>query len=192
MKLMMSKQMQKGFILFITLIMLIIFAIVGIGLYQQTTISTINVQYITFKQEAEDLAMKALNEIEDQVKGNKYTKRGQCGELDRDGNPQPMTELERQKRCDPILDSTINTALKELKEKQSTLTGDWTLLPGDNFKGTFSHDGNVYYIVQQLGPDQLGPGGSNIGYLLYRITLIAQVLDTYNVISSVTAVPEND
>lgn len=189
---MMTKQIQKGFILFITLIMLIIFAIVGIGLYQQTTISTVNVQYITFKQEAEDLAMKALNEIENEVRTNKYSKRGQCGELDQDGKPQPMTEAERQKRCDAILDSTINTALRELKEKKTTLTGDWTLLPGDNFKGTFSHDGNVYYIVQQLGPDKLGPGGSNLGYLLYRITLIAQVLDTYNVISSVTAVPEND
>lgn len=178
-------QIEKGFILFITLMMLIIFAIVGISLYQQTTIATLNVQYVTFKQEAEDLAMIALNEIEEKISGTTYTKRDLCGELDQDGKPQQSAINEREKRCDYITDLEINTALKELKEKKSVMSGDWKKL-SDSFKGNFSQDGNAYYIIQQLGKDTDG-----IGYLLYRITIITQVLDTYNVISAVTAVPES-
>ncbi len=188
---MIKNQIEKGFILFITLIMLIIFAIVGISLYQQTSITTLNVQYVTFKQEAEDLAMIALNELEDKIddvkgEGNQsliYPRRPLCGEVVIvNGKEEPNLSPSR---CEYITDLEINTALSELKTGQKP-SGDWRKIDGNEFTGAFSKDGAAYYIIQQLGKDS-----QNIGYLLYRITIIAQVLDTYNVISVVTAVPEN-
>lgn len=189
---MIKNQLEKGFILFITLMMLIIFAIVGISLYQQTSIATLNVQYVTFKQEAEDLAMHALNALEEGINaevgsGNTstvYSRRPLCGELSiENGVEKPIYEPYR---CDNITDLEINTALSELKSGKKTLSGDWERLTDEDFVGSFSGDGGAYYIIQQLGRDS-----QNIGYLLYRITIIAQILDTYNIISAVTAVPEN-
>ena len=198
------KRRHKGFILFITLMMLIIFAILGIGLYQQTATSTLNVQYVTFKQEAEDLAIQALNELEANLTTMvggvpKYTSRDICGEFvkDEDGKPvkDPNNENEfllanKAENCDPISDEVIDEALTELRETGG-LTGTtankpgWENLIAQGFKGTFSGDGSVFYIVQQLGKDS-----ENIGYLLYRITIISRVLDAYSVISAVSAVPE--
>lgn len=200
-----QKQLQKGFILFITLMMLIIFAILGIGLYQQTTNATLNVQYVTFKQEAEDLAIKALNELEanlmvkDGDGKSKYTMRAACGEfeLGADGKPKPDPDNEgkfllanKVELCDPISDEVINQALVELRKQEGLIGGTaniagWDNLIAQGFTGTFSGDGSVYYIVQQLGKDS-----KNIGYLLFRITIIARVLDTYSAISAVSAVPE--
>lgn len=199
MKVRIGKQLNKGFILFITLMMLIIFAVLGLSLYQQTTMSTLNVQYVTFKQEAEDLALKALNAIETQVRGSTYSKRELCGEfeMNADGTPKKDAEgkpilLEKAWRCDPILDQVINDALTELRDGGG-LTGGSTNIAGWNnlvgqagMQGSFSQNGEVYYIVQQLGKDS-----QNIGYLLFRITIIARVLDTYSVISAVSAIPEN-
>lgn len=199
-----QKQLQKGFILFITLMMLIIFAILGIGLYQQTTTSTLNVQYITFKQEAEDLAIQALNELETNLRvtvngQSKYPKRDICGAFVLDNNGQPIKDTDgnnilanKVENCDPISDETIDEALTELRETGG-LTGStankpgWENLISQGFKGTFSGDGSVFYIIQQLGKDT-----ENIGYLLYRITIISRVLDSYSVISAVSAVPEKD
>lgn len=184
------KKIEKGFILFITLMMLIIFAILGISLYQQTTMSTQNVQYVTFKQEAEDLAMLALNELEENVKGDTYTKRELCGETT--AGPSGPVLVEKETRCDPITDAVINQALTDLRNGAGLIGGSnniagWDNLIAQGFKGSFSDDGDVYYVIQQLGQDSEG-----VGYLLYRITIIARVLDTYSVISAVTAVPEDD
>lgn len=197
-----QKQLQKGFILFITLMMLIIFAILGVGLYQQTTMSTMNVQYVTFKQEAEDLAIQALNELEENLTVNaggvsKYSKRDLCGPFVKDQNGNPIKDSEgnnilanKAENCDPISDEVIDDALTELRETGG-LTGStankpgWDNLIAQGFKGTFSGDGSVFYIVQQLGEDS-----DNIGYLLYRITIISRVLDAYSVISAVSAVPK--
>jgi len=203
-----QKQLQKGFILFITLMMLIIFAILGIGLYQQTTMSTMNVQYVTFKQEAEDLAIQALNELEasltvkDGDGKSKYTMRALCeAEKDENGNPKEDPNNKGQhilankvELCDPISDDVINQALIELRE-QAGLTGGtaniagWDNLIEQGYKGTFSGDGSVYYIVQQLGKEE--PNKKNTR-LVYRITIIARVLDAYSVISAISAVPEQD
>lgn len=182
------KKAEEGFILFITLMMLIIFAIVGIGLYQQTSMATTTVQYITFKQEAEDLAMKALNELEKDIKTNSYEKREECGEKDTSGT----VIVEKEWRCDPITDQVVNQALTDLRSGAglsggTTNLAGWDKLTQADMTGAFSNDGDVHYIIQQLGKDEEG-----IGYLLYRITIIARVLDTYNVISAVTAVPEED
>lgn len=203
----MQKQLQKGFILFITLMMLIIFAILGIGLYQQTTMSTMNVQYVTFKQEAEDLAIQALNELEasltikDGSGKSKYAMRALCGEFELDGEGKPKPDPEnpghyllanKVELCDPISDDVINQALIELRE-QAGLTGGtaniagWDNLIEQGYKGTFSGDGSVYYIIQQLGKEE--PNKKNTR-LVYRITIIARVLDAYSVISAVSAVPE--
>lgn len=197
---------QKGFILFITLMMLIIFAILGISLYQQTTLSTMNVQYVTFKQEAEDLAIKALNELEANLKAPaggkvKYPQRDMCGayQLDSEGNKIVDKEnggfllANKAENCDPISDEIINEALTELRH-QGGLTGGTLNIPGwenlieQGFKGTFSKDGSVFYITQQLGRDKQCQ--KTTCHLLYRITIIARVLDTYSVISAVSAVPE--
>lgn len=193
-----QKQLQKGFILFITLMMLIIFAILGIGLYQQTTMSTINVQYVTFKQEAEDLAMQALNELEasltikDGDGKSKYDMRAVCKtEKDANGNLVLVNKVEL---CDPISDDVINQALTELRE-QAGLTGGtaniagWENLIQQDYTGTFSGDGSVYYIVQQLGREDPTDTHSR---LIFRVTIIARVLDAYSVISAVSAVPEKD
>lgn len=191
------KKLEEGFILFITLMMLIIFAILGIGLYQQTTMSTMNVQYVTFKQEAEDLAMLALNELEANLTNNKYRMRDMCAFktdnkgkpiLDTNGN---KTLVNKEDNCDPISDKMINDALTELRETGGLTGGTankpgWENLNNEGFKGTFSEDGSVFFITQQLG---LGKGDAN-KYLLYRITVIARVLDAYSVVSAVTAVPE--
>ncbi len=203
-----QKQLQKGFILFITLMMLIIFAILGIGLYQQTTTSTLNVQYVTFKQEAEDLAIQALNELEANLitaAGGlpKYSKRDICGAFAKDANGDPIKDSEgnnvlanRAENCDPISDETIDEALTELRETGG-LTGSTANKPGwDNliqqgFKGTFSGDGSVFFIVQQLGLGKCtGDDKLSCKYLHFRITIIARVLDAYSVISAVSAVPE--
>lgn len=191
MKMRMQRQLQKGFILFITLMMLIIFAILGIGLYQQTTMSTLNVQYVTFKQEAEDLAMVALNELETDLKDKtKYKQRDECTVVeDENGNENLANKA---KNCDPISDEVINDALTELRENEG-LTGKTPNIPGwenliaQGYKGKFSGDGSVYYIIQQLGESR-----EKDGYLYFRITIIARVLDTYSVISAVSAVPEKD
>lgn len=183
MKAKIKTQIQQGFILFITLIMLIIFAIVGISLYQQTTMATLNVQYVVFKQEAEDLAMKALNELERDIKNHPIDKvRPVCDAKDPGGIVN---------NCDPISDKDINDALTFLRfgdglEGGSSNLDGWFKLTEDGVD-SFSDNGDVYYIIQRLGKDS-----ENIGYLLYRITIIARVLDTYNVISAVTAVPEED
>lgn len=204
MKMRMQRQLQKGFILFITLMMLIIFAILGIGLYQQTTMSTLNVQYVTFKQEAEDLAIKALNELEANLKTvangqPKYAQRDKCGAFALDSNGQPLKDPEgnnvlanKAENCDPISDETIDEALTELRETGGLTGGTankpgWENLIAQGFQGTFSNDGSVFYITQQLGKDT-----NEVGYLLFRITIIARVLDTYSVISAVSAVPEKD
>lgn len=201
-----QKQLQKGFILFITLMMLIIFAILGMGLYQQTTTSTLNVQYVTFKQEAEDLAIQALNELEANlttlVEGlPKYSKRDMCGEYVKDSEGKPVKDptnsdefllANKAENCDPISDAVIDEALTELRETGG-LTGTtenkpgWENLIAQGFKGTFSGDGSVFYIVQQLGKDKQCT--KTECYLLYRITIIARVLDAYSVISAVSAVP---
>lgn len=195
-----QKQLQKGFILFITLMMLIIFAILGIGLYQQTTNATLNVQYVTFKQEAEDLAMIALNELEVNLKDKaKYKQRDVCTALPEDEQDDEKKLANQVENCDPISDEVINDALTELRETGG-LTGNtinrqgWENMIGvknpageDGFVGQFSKDGSVFFIIQQLGQDS-----QNVGYLLFRITIIARVLDTYSVISAVSAVPEND
>lgn len=203
-----QKQLQKGFILFITLMMLIIFAILGIGLYQQTTMSTMNVQYVTFKQEAEDLAMIALNELEanltvkDGDGKSKYAMRAACGEfeLDADGKPKPDPDNEgkfllanKVELCDPISDDIINQALVELREQEGLTGGTANIAGWDNlieqgYTGKFSGDGSVYYIVQQLGKERECSASNCL--LLFRITIIARVLDTYSVISAVSAVPE--
>ena len=181
----MKKQLNRGFILFITLIMLIIFAILGIGLYQQTTMSTQTVQYVTFKQEAEDLAMLVLNELEANI-GDRAGESWQVCE--NKGNPTKKDSM----LCDKLPDEMINSALSDLKEGKAPQNYDseykWQSL---DKKGSFSGDGKSYYVIQQLGKDRAGTGGANIGYLLYRITIITQVLDTFSVISSVTAIPEN-
>lgn len=198
------QQLQKGFILFITLMMLIIFAILGIGLYQQTTTATLNVQYVTFKQEAEDLALQALNELEANlttIVGGvpQYSKRDVCGALIRDDEGNPVKDSEgntmlanKAENCDPISDETIDEALTELRETGG-LTGStankpgWDNLIAQGFKGTFSGDGSVFYIVQQLGQEKQC---TDPCYLMFRITIIARVLDAYSVISAVSAVPE--
>lgn len=181
-------QLDKGFILFITLMMLIIFAILGIGLYQQTTMSTLNVQYVTFKQEAEDLALIALNELEENIKSRKSESWAECIKKDKPSEKEQLL-------CDQLPEMMINAALSDLKEGKAPAA----YLADDQFKwrkldrkGTFSTDGVIYYVIQQLGKDAAGANGANIGYLLYRITIISQVLDTYSVISAVTAVPEQD
>lgn len=187
-----QKQLQKGFILFITLMMLIIFAILGIGLYQQTTTATLNVQYVTFKQEAEDLAMIALNELEANLKDKvKYKQRDVCTRISEGAN---KDELANQvTNCDPISDELIDGALTELRETGG-LTGStankpgWEHLDFKNFKGSFSDDGGVFFIIQQLGINS----DTKDGYLYFRITIIARVLDAYSVISAVTKVPEKD
>lgn len=180
-------QIQKGFILFITLIMLIIFAIIGISLYQQTTMSTLNVQYVTFKQEAEDLSMIALNELEKDIKTNGYGRREICGEKDDSGT----ILVEKEWRCDPITDTVVNQALTDLRNGAGLSGGTinlagWNHLEKSNYQDSFSGNGDVYYIMQQLGLDKDGD------YLLFRLTIITRVLDTYNVISAVTAVPALD
>lgn len=200
-----QKQLQKGFILFITLMMLIIFAILGIGLYQQTTMSTMNVQYVTFKQEAEDLAMIALNELEanltvkDGDGKSKYAMRARCGEfeLDADGKPKPDPDNEgkfllanKVELCDPISDDIINQALVELREQEGLTGGTANIAGWDNlieqgYKGKFSGDGSVYYIIQQLDESP-----EKDGFLYFRITIIARVLDAYSAISAVSAVPK--
>lgn len=184
-----QKQLQKGFILFITLMMLIVFAILGIGLYQQTTTSTVNVQYVTFKQEAEDLAMLALNELEANLSDStKYKQRDMCKVVVNDQGESILANKED--LCDPISDETINNALTELRETGG-LTGSTANKPGwenlikEGFQGTFSGDGSVFFIIQQLGAGK----GEASKYFLYRITIIARVLDSYSVISAVSAVP---
>lgn len=188
-----QKQLQKGFILFITLMMLIIFAILGIGLYQQTTTSTLNVQYATFKQEAEDLALQALNELEAHLKDKtKYKQRDVCTVIPKDEENDEEQLANKKINCDPISDDVINNALAELRETGG-LVGDtnnkqsWEHLDLSTFKGSFSGDGGAFFIIQQLGQD---PNG--VGYLLFRVTIIARVLDTYSVISAISAVPEKD
>ncbi|MGL4674401.1 MAG: hypothetical protein ACRCXK_06025, partial [Wohlfahrtiimonas sp.] len=183
-------QLQKGFILFITLMMLIVFAISGIALYQQTTTSTLNVQYVTFKQEAEDLAIQALNELELHLKDKaKYTQRDVCTVISDSANEGELAN--KATNCDPITDETINAALTELRETGG-LTGStpnkpgWDHLSFKDFNGSFSGDGGVFYIIQQLGLDEKDD------YLLFRITIISRVLDTYSVISSVSAVPAKE
>lgn len=187
------KQLQKGFILFITLMMLIIFAILGIGLYQQTTMSTLNIQYVTFKQEAEDLAMIALNELEANLKDKtKYKQRDICTVIPKDEENEEEKLANKATNCDPITDEVIDEALTELRETGG-LTGTtenkpgWEHLDFKDFKGSFSSNGGVFFIIQQLGRDP-----QNVGYLLFRITIISRVLDTYSVISAVSAVPEAD
>ena len=203
-----QKQLQKGFILFITLMMLIIFAILGIGLYQQTTTTTLNVQYVTFKQEAEDLALQALNELEEnlQVKANgqsKYPQRDRCGALVLGSDGQPIKDQDgnnvlanKAENCDPISDETIDEALTELRETGG-LTGTtsnkpgWENLIAQGFKGKFSGDGSVFYIIQQLGEGTCtSVDKTSCKYLHFRITIIARVLDAYSVISAVSAVPK--
>lgn len=188
-----QKQIQKGFILFITLMMLIIFAILGIGLYQQTTMSTLNVQYVTFKQEAEDLAMVALNELEANLKDKgKYKQRDVCAVITEGANKDELAN--KATNCDPISDEVIDEALTELREKGG-LAGStpnkpgWEHLDFKTYKGSFSGDGSVYFIIQQLG---VSSDTKQKGYLFFRITIIARVLDAYSVISAVTKVPEKD
>lgn len=192
MKMRITQKNDQGFILFITLMMLIVFAILGIGLYQQTTMSTVNVQYVTFKQEAEDLAMKALNELEGNLANpSKYKQRSVCTSVINDQGESVL--VNKEDLCDPISDATINNALTELRETGG-LTGSTANKPGwenmiqENYKGTFSGDGSVFFITQQLGRDK---NCTRDCYLLFRITVIARVLDAYSVISAISAVPAN-
>ncbi|WP_216350016.1 hypothetical protein [Wohlfahrtiimonas larvae] len=187
------KKFEDGFILFITLMMLIVFAILGIGLYQQTASSTVSVQYVTFKQEAEDLAMLALNKLEANLNNPaQYKQRSVCTSVLNDQGESVL--VNKEDLCDPISDKTINDALTELRETGGLRGGTenkpgWENLIDDDFKGAFSGDGNVFFITQQLGQDK--ECKSRNCYLLYRITIIAQVLDAYSVISAISAVPAN-
>lgn len=181
-------KMQKGFILFITLIMLIVFAIVGMAMYEQTTMSTGMVQYVSFKQEAEDLSMEALNQIEEEVWARSNANIwAQCVKSDDAATGQVVDVM----LCNPLPDAMVNQALYDLKEEKaptayttSGQTYNWSKLLET---GGFSNQGSVYYVVQNLGPDS-----EDIGYILYRITILAEVLGTVNVISAVTALPAAD
>ncbi|OYQ74483.1 hypothetical protein [Wohlfahrtiimonas sp. G9077] len=164
-------QKQQGFILYITLIMLIIFAVIGLGLYQQNTSVTRSVQYVSFKQETEDLAMRALNQIEEtQISVDNAWK--EC-------------TTETGVLCDAISENALNKAVTEMREGKAPSKiadgGEWKNL---KMKGEFSGNGQVYYVIQNLG---LNPQEKR--YRMYRTTIIAQVLDTFSVISSVMAAP---
>lgn len=180
-------QQKKGFILFITLMMLIVFAVLGLRLYQQVTMSSQNIQYITFKQEAEDLAMRALNDLEASILSNTNKEKAVCNAEKDLGSGEAV---DKERYCEPLSDDAINNALTQLRHGED-LVGNvtdhtWAKM-ADEIMGSFSNNGDVHYTIQQLGE-----GMQDDRYLLFRITIIARVLDTFSVISAVTAVPKNE
>lgn len=188
------KKNECGFILYVTMIMLIIFAIIGISLYQQTSTATVTVQYVSFKQEAEDLALKAINKLEYGVQGGGATILGVCEELEPADKDDKAKIADMAMLCSSIPSDMVSQAVADLgsgNEKpkdftpvDGTVPRKWTKLTSVD---SFSENGEVYYVVQSLGEDN-----QTLGYLLYRITVIAGVLGSYTAADSIYAKPKDN
>lgn len=180
---------QKGFILFITMIMLLIFAIVAIGMYQQTSVLTKNVQQDLFKKQAEAVSVAVLKQIEQKFPEKVSSSEASSGISitgGRDICNKADGESVRKLRCDPISSDDIDAQVQGLGSSEegaaSPTFTKWanSITVGANTKGY------AVYTIQQLGADE------DKKYFTFRTTVVSKVLTGYDAISSTFVVPIMD
>lgn len=176
---------QKGFILFITMIMLLIFAIVAIGMYQQTSVLTKNVQQDLFKKQAEAVSVDVLKKIEQKFPEKVSSSEASSG-ISITGGRAICSAGAGSSLCYPISLDEINIQLQGLgSSEQGGATSTFTKWGGSITVGS-NTKGYALYTIQQLGADK------DKKYFTFRTTVISKVLTGYDAISSTYVVPIMD